>query len=307
MQELWRRFEERGEKKVREQVKLGRIVGDLAQAELWFEHKDELRKFGQDLSLKVSREDAHSGIKGLIGEGNDLIEQSDPPNDPDGMRERRDFWLRSAESQLRDIFHGNKVTRRFDTHQHQVHKRIETWPKGGIKPHPSKQMEAFRQAVAEVVDELEDYRFLVEVANSEAPRSSVPTSEDKYVNTLIIEALESMDAPGFYPARLVAVCRELNSNWEHGNLFSVANLVRTVVDCVAPAFGDNDFGQAMSQHSIRSFREGMGHLDKLARKTDDGLLHWRINQNRPLPLPQSVDYRGPINELLAQVVKELEV
>jgi hypothetical protein len=120
-----------------------------------------------------------------------------------------------------------------------------------------------------------------------------------------IEELRKLSSPDFDSQKLIRLCEELNSSYEHGNYYATAMLTRGVLDHVPPVFGFTTFAQVANNYSDggRSFKEAMQHLEGAARKIGDGQLHMPIRKRETLPTPQQVHCAAQLDLLLGERVR----
>jgi hypothetical protein len=80
-------------------------------------------------------------------------------------------------------------------------------------------------------------------------------------------------------------------------------LTRALLDHVPPIFGVTAFNQlANYSGGTRSFKQTMLHLDTVAKKIADGILHNQIRKREPLPMVQQVNSSAAIDLLLEEIV-----
>lgn len=140
-----------------------------------------------------------------------------------------------------------------------------------------------------------------------SPRAEPPTP---YLDAGLLTDLESAAARTTWKAhKLLALCRELNSNHAAGNPYACAALIRAVLDHVPPVFGHKDFKQVAAQHTFTVQRTDKAHAQKLAGFKDiaDDALHRPISANVPVitmsDLPEPTRLNALLNELLTLLRK----
>lgn len=102
-------------------------------------------------------------------------------------------------------------------------------------------------------------------------------------------------------SRLIALCGELNIASQHELHHAAAMLIRAILDHVPPIFGQPNFASVIAHHGGRSFKEQMKHLDGSLRHVADGHLHGQIRARESLPTANQVDFRSPLDVLLAEI------
>jgi len=142
-----------------------------------------------------------------------------------------------------------------------------------------------------------------------APASAAqeaPPAAPAYVSQVRLEALRSIKNSQFDLTKLVRLCEELNSSYAAGNYFSVAMLVRAILDHVPPIFSVSNFTGVKAQHGGASFKQQMDHLDQSSRKIADAFLHEHIRRREVLPTDTQVYCAPALDTLLGEVVAKLQ-
>jgi len=123
-----------------------------------------------------------------------------------------------------------------------------------------------------------------------------------YVDIDRINKLKSIESQFDY-SKLIRLCEELNSNHSHGNHYSTAKLVRTIINHIPPIFGFDTFPQFVAGYGAKSFKGVMEHLDKSLRNIADGYLHEKIRKREILPNKNQVDFRRELDVLLSEIIR----
>lgn len=128
-----------------------------------------------------------------------------------------------------------------------------------------------------------------------------------YVSEQRLSQLSAAHSPSFDFTRLLALLYELNSASRIRNYFSIAFLVRSIIDHVPPIFGLHTFAELTNNYqSTKSFKRHMEHLHNSLRNVADGYLHVPIRSKEELPHFTQVDFRSPLDQLLGEVVRVLK-
>lgn len=128
-----------------------------------------------------------------------------------------------------------------------------------------------------------------------------------YVSGERLGELRKIQSRDFDLTRLIRLIEELNVAYAESCWMSVAMLVRAIVDHVPPIFSKKSFGEvANDPQKPKSFREAMEHLQKSLRKVADHNLHVQIRNKEVLPNENQVDFRSPLDLLLAEIVRVLK-
>ena len=109
---------------------------------------------------------------------------------------------------------------------------------------------------------------------------------ENFINHSKINQLEDLNDKCPYDLyKLIALCKEINSNYIHHNYYSVALLLRTVLNHVPPAFnGKESFAQVLSGFNgpkYKTKREILSRLDELQRKFADMVTHEKLKEFEP--------------------------
>ncbi|MPZ46466.1 MAG: hypothetical protein GEV05_24390 [Betaproteobacteria bacterium] len=133
-------------------------------------------------------------------------------------------------------------------------------------------------------------------------------SADHYVSEERLRQLRELPKVKFDTSRLVRMLEELNSGYVRGSYLSCICLIRSVINHVPPVFGLETFAEVANNYAGggRSFREAAGNLDKISRKIADGYLHTPIRRQETVPTKEQVEFRAPLDVLLAEVIRVFE-
>jgi hypothetical protein len=148
-------------------------------------------------------------------------------------------------------------------------------------------------------------RLVAEPAQKPAPAADQPAIATSYVSSIRLEALRAIKSKDFDLTKLVRLCEELNSSFAAGNYFSVAMLVRAILDHVPPIFGSAGFTSVIGSHGGKSFKEQMTNLDNSSRKIADAALHEQIRRRDVLPTDTQVNFASLLDRLLGEIVAKL--
>jgi len=125
-----------------------------------------------------------------------------------------------------------------------------------------------------------------------------------YVSDTRIDQISMIERSGFDLSRLIALLQELNMASRSSAFFSVAFLVRAIIDHVPPIFSLQSFAELANNYpGTKSFKKNMANLNDALRNIADGYLHSHIRSREELPLPQQVDFRAQLDQLLTEIVR----
>ncbi|MGB6873746.1 MAG: hypothetical protein WBE46_06385 [Dehalococcoidia bacterium] len=131
-------------------------------------------------------------------------------------------------------------------------------------------------------------------------------TSETYVDSQRIKELRSIGSDRFDLSKIVRLCEELNTSYASGCYFSVAMLLRAIVDHVPPIFNCKSFGDVPNMYpGSKSFKESMTNLDKSLRKIADAHLHVQIRRSETLPNRTQVNFSPDLDVLLAEIVRIL--
>jgi hypothetical protein len=133
-----------------------------------------------------------------------------------------------------------------------------------------------------------------------------PSAAPEYVSKARIGDIKSVASRNFDLKKLVRLCEELNTAHQHGCFYSMAYLLRAIVDHVPSIFGCTTFEAVANNHANgRSWKELMLRLNEGTRKIADMHLHQQARSAETLPDFQQVNYMGELDALLCEVLSAL--
>jgi hypothetical protein len=119
-----------------------------------------------------------------------------------------------------------------------------------------------------------------------------------------IAELKSISIDGHTARKLVRLCEELNVCYSNECFFSVAMLVRAILDYVPPFFRFRTFQEVVSNYSWGpSRKDAMEHLHNSARKVADLHLHSVAAADEVLPNEAQVNFGPSVDILLAELIR----
>ncbi len=121
------------------------------------------------------------------------------------------------------------------------------------------------------------------------------------VDPALIAGLSKLKAAQLDVTSLAQMCREINSSYTHGNVLATVLLMRTGLNHVPPAFGNDTFAQVLAGVG-KSLKESFEHLENGLRKIADFHAHRKIGQTETYPSMAQVEPFKPQFELLLQQV-----
>jgi len=147
------------------------------------------------------------------------------------------------------------------------------------------------------------HRAQMDPAGSAEAEKANSTAVAPFVDGARLEELRSLSNTKFDFGRLIRLCEELNVVFAAACYHAVALLTRSILDHVPPIFGLPTFEQVASNHSGRSFKDSMDHLQNSARKIADAHLHTKIRERESLPNATQVNFSRDLDVLLAEIVR----
>ena len=128
-----------------------------------------------------------------------------------------------------------------------------------------------------------------------------------YVSGERLGELRMIKSRDFDLTRLIRLIEELNIAYAESCWMSVAMLVRAIVDHVPPIFGKKTFTEVANNYGWNeSHKREMKRLDESLRNVADAHLHVRVRRKEILPAETQVDFRAPVDVLLAEIVRLLK-
>ena len=129
------------------------------------------------------------------------------------------------------------------------------------------------------------------------------TNSENYVNPQRINEIEQIEDENLDFTKLVAILKELNVAYSHNSFFSIAPLVRAIIDHVPPIFDKGSFKDVCDNCGTKSFRDSMNNLNKSCRKIADSYLHNRIRKKETLPNKTQINFKNDLDVLLQEIVR----
>ena len=124
-----------------------------------------------------------------------------------------------------------------------------------------------------------------------------------YINTLRIEQLKEIKSVQYDFKKLIRICEEINICYSLGCIYAVGNLLRTLLDHIAPIFGYKSFAEVVNNYSKKgSFKDAMQHLENSLRNISNLFLHTPIKKEEALPTENQVEFTAPIDLLLGEII-----
>lgn len=157
------------------------------------------------------------------------------------------------------------------------------------------------------LDGWDEYHNLNAALGSSVPpvKEAASVNEPPYVSEVRLAALRAIKSNNFDLSKLIRLCEELNSNYTARNYYSVAMLLRAILDHIPPIFGVQDFASVIGQHGGRSFKDQMRKLEDFLRNIADQFLHQQIRRREAPPTDTQVHFAQPLDTLLGEVVAKL--
>lgn len=125
-----------------------------------------------------------------------------------------------------------------------------------------------------------------------------------YISHERIAQLKNLKSTEHDFKKLIRICEEINISYNLDCFYSTGNLLRSVIDHVAPIFGQKTFSEVANNYSgPRSFKESMQILDNSMRKISDAFLHLPIRKSEDLPTSNQVEFIAPIDVLLSEIIR----
>ncbi|MEJ7821268.1 MAG: hypothetical protein WKF85_03040 [Chitinophagaceae bacterium] len=124
-----------------------------------------------------------------------------------------------------------------------------------------------------------------------------------YINMERIEQFKKLKNEKYDFKKLIRICEEINICYNLDCTYAVGNLLRTLIDHIAPIFGQKSFAEVANNYAKKgSFKEAMQHLENSLRNISNLFLHTPIKKTEVLPTENQVEFIAPIDLLLAEVI-----
>lgn len=125
-----------------------------------------------------------------------------------------------------------------------------------------------------------------------------------YVSSQRLEQIKSLKNEDFDYTRINLILEELNLAAQHGNLHTIALLIRLFIDHSSPLLGQPTFTAAANSFSgSKSLKKNLILLDTNLRNIADLFLHEAIRARETAPTPQQVDFRSQFDQLLGEIYR----
>jgi len=166
------------------------------------------------------------------------------------------------------------------------------------------------EIITYLMDGLREDNLLSSESNKSKPSTMEPKKEKanlKYINLQRLQGLKSIASTEFDLSKLIQLCEELNNAYDNQGYFSIAMLLRAILDHVPPIFRFKTFEQVVAQYGNKSFKANMEHLEKSLRKIADSYLHLPIRKQEMLPNQNQVNFSADLDVLLAEITRVLRL
>lgn len=128
-----------------------------------------------------------------------------------------------------------------------------------------------------------------------------------YVNQNRLAELKGIKNKNFDLSKLIRYCEEIKLAFINQSYFSVAMLLRSIINHVPPIFGCKTFLEVVNNYKgPQSFKNSMKYLNNSLRKIADSYLHIPIRKKESLPNLTQVDYSPDLDTLLAEICRLLK-
>ncbi len=151
-------------------------------------------------------------------------------------------------------------------------------------------------------------QYLSEKVKSKEEIKTNKVNTEIYVHLDRINELTGIKSNEFDLTKLIQLCKEINIAYQNDCYYSVAMLLRSIVDHVSPIFGYKNFSEFSNNNNKLSVsaKESMKRLDESCRKISDGILHQHIRKKESLPNTVTVNYTNELDILLSEILNKLK-
>ncbi|MEW6193614.1 MAG: hypothetical protein AB1521_00480 [Bacteroidota bacterium] len=124
-----------------------------------------------------------------------------------------------------------------------------------------------------------------------------------YISAERISELYNVNSTQYDLSKLRQLLKELNYSAKHKNIYSIAMIIRAILDHVPPIFGFNTFQEVVNNYSwSKSNKELISRLESSLRNIADSYLHTKIKKKEIIPSLTQVDFRPEIDVLIIEVL-----
>jgi len=132
---------------------------------------------------------------------------------------------------------------------------------------------------------------------------STKSNNSSYVSNQRINELLILNSSRFDFSKLIALCKEINTNYNNKNYYSVAILIRAIMDHVPPVFGKTTFNEVANNIGSKSLKNNFIHLQGSMRNIADSFLHQGIRKNEVQPSENQIDFKADLDTLLSEIIR----
>jgi len=138
------------------------------------------------------------------------------------------------------------------------------------------------------------------------PTKSTTSNNDVFVDEERIDTLRKLKSDSFDLTKLVRLCEEINSALQNSSYYSIAMLLRSVIDHIPPIFEKSNFTEVANNYGSRSFKQSMKNLNNSLRKISDSHLHNHIRRKETNPTKIQIDFSSDLDVLLGEIITQLK-
>jgi len=136
---------------------------------------------------------------------------------------------------------------------------------------------------------------------------NLETFNTSFVSLKRIQELSEIKSKSYDLTKLIQLLKELNNASEKMNVYSIAMLLRAVMDHIPPIFSCKNFGEVVNNYSWeKSKRILVERMENSLRNIADLFLHSQIKKSEIVPSSKQVDFRAELDVLLCEVISKLK-
>lgn len=132
------------------------------------------------------------------------------------------------------------------------------------------------------------------------------SNNDVFVDEERINALRKLKSDSFDLTKLVRLCEEINIALQNNLYYSIAMLLRSLIDHIPPIFEKSNFTEVVNNYGSRSFKQSMKNLNNSLRKISDNHLHSHIRRKETNPTRVQINFSSDLDVLLGEIIAQLK-
>jgi hypothetical protein len=233
--------------------------------------------------------------------GNENVKEDLSPSSINDKIERMKTIMMAVATRVKDINEVNDEYKKLylETDKYYLSKRLKN-------PNPYTDLWLFYQYWKDNLSTYQSRRnYVINLyVIDKDEKSTLKNQTFVYISLDRIQQLSSIENSSYDFCRLVKYCEEINVAFSNKNYFSIAMLLRAIIDHIPPIFSCKNFSEIANNYKgSKSFKESMKHLEESSRKIADSFLHVQIRDKEVLPTQNQIDFSNDLDVLLSEIIR----